>query len=475
MIVTLQKLHSIIARRPHAGRAGRGGGGRGGHGGRFPKRNEPSSLPHKGGEVGACKDLEGNVFAIGSGNKGKDGDMLRTSKEKLALYISTNYGGDACQEWLSEKQLVLQELTYPDAVLARHRLHEIAVTELQVINTELLLAPNDLNLLKSQMEAENKLELAKFDLMDVIEVKTTADEGMAFSNAWRTYRERTDRLVRSQGKVYSLVLGQCTTVLLDKMKQDADWRAASDSYDPLKLLKLIEKFILKQSDNQNKIGIIIEQLKLMLAYWQDDGVTSVAYYDQFKTRVDVVEHIGASFDNATLWDWKSQELYGTDFDLLSDTVNKDKVKDDVKQVFLAYMFFINSIDKKHSQLKKTVANDHAKGDGEAFPSSCHAALTLMNDFQPLVIKATAPVASQGTAFAQKQQKGAGTPGGGSKCSYNKEYFADKECHNCGKKGHPTRCCHQKKGKMKKGNDDVKRCQVLSLIRQLSLWPSKSRR
>ena len=67
----------------------------------------------------------------------------------------------------------------------------------------------------------NYLELAKFELTDVVEVKTTADEAMAFSNSWRTYRERTDRLVRSRGKVYSLVLGQCTTVLLDKMKQDA--------------------------------------------------------------------------------------------------------------------------------------------------------------------------------------------------------------------------------------------------------------
>jgi hypothetical protein len=143
----------------HAGRAGHGGGGRDGLGGRFPKRNEPSSLPRKGGEVGACKDLEGNVFTIGSGNKGKDGDMLCISKEKLALYIGTNYGDDACQEWLSEKQLVLQEPTYPDAVLARHRLREIAVTDrvtkiitilekqLQVINTEMLLAPSNLNLL----------------------------------------------------------------------------------------------------------------------------------------------------------------------------------------------------------------------------------------------------------------------------------------------------------------------------------------
>ena len=79
----------------------------------------------------------------------------------------------------------------------------------------------------------------------------------------------------------------------------------------------------------------------------------------------------------------------------------------------------------------------------------------MNDFKPWVVKATAPVASQGTAFAQKQHKGARTPGGGNECSYNKEYFADKECHNCGKKGHPARCYSQKKGKTKKGTDDVK--------------------
>jgi hypothetical protein len=166
-----------MARQPHAGHAGCSGSERGGRGGRFLKKNEPSSLPHKGGEDRACKDLEGNVFTIGSGNKGKDGDMLCTSKEKLALYIGTNYGDDACQEWFSEKQLVLQEPTYPDAVLARHRLRGIAVTnrvtkmftslekQLQVINTELLLVPNDLNLLKSQMEVENKLELAKFDLL----------------------------------------------------------------------------------------------------------------------------------------------------------------------------------------------------------------------------------------------------------------------------------------------------------------------
>ena len=64
--------------------------------------------------------------------------------------------------------------------------------QLRVIKTELVSDPNDLNLLKNQMEVENKLELARFELNDVVEVKTTADEAMAFSNSWQTYRERTD-------------------------------------------------------------------------------------------------------------------------------------------------------------------------------------------------------------------------------------------------------------------------------------------
>jgi hypothetical protein len=64
--------------------------------------------------------------------------------------------------------------------------------QLRVIKTELASDPNELSLPKNQMEVENKLELARFKLDDVVDVKTTADEAMAFSNSWRTYRKRTD-------------------------------------------------------------------------------------------------------------------------------------------------------------------------------------------------------------------------------------------------------------------------------------------
>ncbi len=102
-----------MGRDSNAGRGGRGGSndrsgrGRGGHG-----RTTSGTVPRKPSEVRACKDLEGHIFTIGSGNKGKDGDMLQTSIEKTATNIGTKFGDDAAQEWTSGVQTVLPDTVH---------------------------------------------------------------------------------------------------------------------------------------------------------------------------------------------------------------------------------------------------------------------------------------------------------------------------------------------------------------------------
>ena len=81
-----------MGRDTNAGRVGRGGNsGHGGRGQGGPDRGASAAVPRKASEVGACKDLEGHIFTIGSGNKGKDGDMLWTSMEKMATYIGSTF------------------------------------------------------------------------------------------------------------------------------------------------------------------------------------------------------------------------------------------------------------------------------------------------------------------------------------------------------------------------------------------------
>jgi hypothetical protein len=78
--------------------------------------------------------------------------------------------------------------------------------------------------------------------------------------------------------------------------------------------------------------------------------------------VDVTEHIGLSFDNPVLWSGSPKTYVALTMKcyLIPYPVKKAKVKGGVKQAFMAYLFFINNNDKKHSQLKKTMAKDHTK-------------------------------------------------------------------------------------------------------------------
>jgi hypothetical protein len=108
---------------------------------------------------------------------------------------------------------------------------------------EIRVAPTDRGLLKEMREVDDQIAKGEIELAN--EVKN-----IAHANEWRTHRETTESLKKSKGKVYSLLLSQCTQVLVDKMKQDVDWVTIRESFNPILLFKLIEEFILKQSDNQ---------------------------------------------------------------------------------------------------------------------------------------------------------------------------------------------------------------------------------
>jgi hypothetical protein len=101
-------------------------------------------------------------------------------------------------------------------------------------------------------------------------MKLMDNKKMAHSNAWRSHCETTEDLMKSRGKVYSLLLGQCPQVLVDEMKQDTTWVMVGKSFDPILLFKLIEKSVLKQSDNQYKTAVLIAKQLSILSFRQDN-------------------------------------------------------------------------------------------------------------------------------------------------------------------------------------------------------------
>ncbi len=83
-----------------------------------------------------------------------------------------------------------------------------------------------------------------------------------------------------------MIRGQCTHVLLDRMKHGADWRPTSISSDPLILLNLIEKTlaVLAQSDDKYHFATVYEQECALMGFHQNI-LTNGQWYERFNTKV----------------------------------------------------------------------------------------------------------------------------------------------------------------------------------------------
>jgi len=206
---------------------------------------------------GLCTTLGINVFDYGQKSAA---DQIRTSWEKLVQYVGTNYGQDISNELQNKLTVTLVEPVHTMEVLRSHVVHEQMIrtgqgniqqaqrAQQQAILQTAVNAGVDLEApMKLVAILQNEIAQGDFAANVDVPVELTDSEKTRFSNEWRTYRERNANLMKHRGQAFSLIQGQCTQLLQDKMKQDTDWNTVSTSYDPLTLYRLIEKTILAQT------------------------------------------------------------------------------------------------------------------------------------------------------------------------------------------------------------------------------------
>jgi hypothetical protein len=234
------------ARTDGHGGPGNGGRGRGrGHGQNYT--GTPTSI-----KKGLCDALGANVFDYGQKSSA---DQMRTSWEKITEYVGTSYGQDISNELQNKSIVTLPEPTHSTVILQRNAARE-AVLRAGQINIQAVRRVGETMLqaaVVAALDPRAPMELA------TLQNEIANSEMTQNINAWRTYRERTSSLAKHQGQTYSLILGQCSQLLKDKMKQDIGWTTVSVSYDPLILYRLIEKSILAQTEDQYPFATVYDQ------------------------------------------------------------------------------------------------------------------------------------------------------------------------------------------------------------------------
>jgi hypothetical protein len=206
---------------------------------------------------------------------------------------------------------------------------------------------------------QNDIAQGEFSASIEVPIELTDTEKTQHNNEWRTYRERHANLMKHRGQAFSLIQGQCTQLLQDRMKQDTDWNTVSTSYDPLTLYRLIEKTVLAQTEDQYPFATVYDQEAAFYAYRQE-SLSNAQYYERFNTKIDVGDAIGVTHQHRVLLEYVAQELHNEAFADLKPA-EQETVRGDAEERYVSYVFLRQS-GTQHGNLKVDLQNDFTTGD-----------------------------------------------------------------------------------------------------------------
>jgi hypothetical protein len=131
---------------------------------------------------------------------------------------------------------------------------------------------------------DNQIAEGDYKQNNEVPIELLDSEKTQYNNNWRTYQVRNELLMKHRGQAFSLILGQCTQLLQDRMKQDTNWNMASTLYDPLDLYRLIEKMTLAQMEDQYQFATVYDQ-ELGFYSFQQEMMSNPQWYENSTQRL----------------------------------------------------------------------------------------------------------------------------------------------------------------------------------------------
>jgi hypothetical protein len=234
------------------------------------------------------------------------------------------------------------------------------------LEAEIALAPGDQSLVMELAKLNQDIAQADFEAAQDVPVELNDQVQIDYSNKCRNHSRRISMLETHQGQAYSLILGQCTQLLQDKMKQDASWTMVSASYDPLELYRLIKQVVLKQTKDQYPFAMVHEQ-SLAVLNTKQGGLSTMQWYERFNMRHDVACSVGVELGHKVLWEYCTQSKHSISYNTLG-TTNQAAMHQAAEGRYLAYILLVNS-GGQHYHLRKELQNNFTKGSNK-YPENC---------------------------------------------------------------------------------------------------------
>jgi Reverse transcriptase (RNA-dependent DNA polymerase) len=176
--------------------------------------------------------------------------------------------------------------------------------------------------------------------------------------------------------LYSLVWGQCTDTMKQKIEALSNYDDIKSSVDGLKLLKGIETIVYKFNSTQYLPHALHDNIRLFYLTSQSKTQTADEYLKEFNSRIAVIEGCGGSIgqhDEIAKMLAKEQGLTG----ILSAAVKK-KLKEDARERYLATAYIMGADRSRYFTYLRSLENSFLDGNN-LYPKTLQQAVNVLTN------------------------------------------------------------------------------------------------
>ena len=275
------------------------------------------------------------------------------------------------------------------------------------------------------------------------------------------YIAREDKLEENLKTLYSLIWGQCSDIMRQKVEASPKFRDISESANSIELLKAIKKIAFNYQSQKHLPHSVHEAKKQFYNFYQTRHMSTPAYLETFQNLVDVIEHTGGIIGLEPGIMKAFNLKYGRAANKLLSAAEKAVTKDQ----YLGTAFILMSDRNRFGKLVEDLENAYLHGRND-YPETLAAAYSLLIGWrQDPRNQLRAAGSNDGVTFAttgegddeegdDDAEQEVSLNNNGKKAKKKREP-RDKStitCRRCGEKGHwPSECDNPRK--QTSSNDD----------------------